>query len=204
MWIYKVMKRYLLIFVIGFLLTACIPVDQLDVTTKVEPENQEISVVAPIKEFNSRITKKPFGIFITPETSPIQPERFKGYHTGVDVEYDDVEREVEIFAIADGVVEYSGRVNGYGGLLAIRHLVDGKEYLAIYGHLDSASLVAKDDNVARGQQIGILGKNFSIETDGERKHLHFALYIGSGLNLKGYVNTEEELLSWVDPRALLP
>jgi hypothetical protein len=33
------------------------------------------------------LQKKPFGIYITPENSPVQPENFTGYHTGIDVEY---------------------------------------------------------------------------------------------------------------------
>lgn len=47
-------------------------------------------IVLPIAEFEKRITKKPFGIYITPQNSPVQPERFTGYHTGVDVEYEDI------------------------------------------------------------------------------------------------------------------
>jgi murein DD-endopeptidase MepM/ murein hydrolase activator NlpD len=158
------------------------------------------SVVFPIQEFETRITKKPFGIFITPETSPVQPERFSGYHTGVDVEYQDVSGPVPVFAIADGKVEYSGWVAGYGGVMAIRHTIDNRQYLAIYGHLNPDSLVAKGEQVSQGEQIGILGKGYSSETDGERKHLHFGLYTGSDVNLKGYVSTRQELSAWIDPQ----
>ena len=38
----------------------------------------------PIGQTEERITKKPFGIKISPENSPISPERFSGYHTGID------------------------------------------------------------------------------------------------------------------------
>jgi murein DD-endopeptidase MepM/ murein hydrolase activator NlpD len=199
------MKKYLILLIVGIFVTACIPVNQLDTAVNTDPDRRESSsVVVPVEEFATRITKKPFGIFITPETSPVQPERFSGYHTGVDAEYDDVEGEVAVFAITDGLVEYSGRVDGYGGLLAICHLIDNKEYLAIYGHLDPNSLVAKDQSVTKGQQIGVLGKGFSIETDGERKHLHFALYLGSDVSLKGYVQSLDQLSSWVDPKTILP
>jgi murein DD-endopeptidase MepM/ murein hydrolase activator NlpD len=203
--IFKIMKKYLILLIVGIFVTACIPVNQLDTAVNTDPDRRESSsVVVPVEEFATRITKKPFGIFITPETSPVQPERFSGYHTGVDAEYDDVEGEVAVFAITDGLVEYSGRVDGYGGLLAICHLIDNKEYLAIYGHLDPNSLVAKDQSVTKGQQIGVLGKGFSIETDGERKHLHFALYLGSDVSLKGYVQSLDQLSSWVDPKTILP
>ncbi len=166
-------------------------------------EEPEIENTEPIDEFKERINKKPFGIFITPETSPVQPERFSGYHTGVDVEYEDIENEVSVFAIADGLVKYSGWVSGYGGLLAIQHTVNEKEYLAIYGHLNPDSLVEKDEKVVQGQQIGILGEGNTNETDFERKHLHFAIYSNSDINLKGYVNNESELNDWIDPEIFL-
>jgi murein DD-endopeptidase MepM/ murein hydrolase activator NlpD len=203
--VFKIMRKYLIFLIVGILVTACKPVDQLNTVVDTEVNKEEdITVVVPVREFAGRITKKPFGIFIAPETSPVQPERFRGYHTGVDVEYSDIENEVAVFAIADGLVERSRWVGGYGGLVAIRHLIEGKEYLAIYGHLDPDSLVGKDQSVTKGQQIGVLGKGFSLETDGERKHLHFALYTGSDLNLKGYVESLDQLSSWVDPKTILP
>jgi len=51
----------------------------------------EAHLVLPVNQFFARITKKPFGVYITPETSPVQPEKFTGYHTGVDVEFVDLE-----------------------------------------------------------------------------------------------------------------
>jgi len=38
-------------------------------------------------------------IYITPQTSPVQPERFTGYHTGVDVEYNDIKSEQADFTL---------------------------------------------------------------------------------------------------------
>jgi len=161
-------------------------------------EKEETSIVEPVKDFKARITKKPFGILITPETSPIQPERFSGYHTGVDVEYGDVKDDVVVLAVADGLVKYSGWVVGYGGVIAIRHQINNKEYLAVYGHLNPATLITKG-KVIKGEQIGILGQENSTETDNERKHLHFALYIGKDLNLKGYVEVQNQLSDWINP-----
>ena len=40
----------------------------------------------PLDRGVQRITKKPFGIFVSPSHSPIQPEKFMGYHTGTDFE----------------------------------------------------------------------------------------------------------------------
>ena len=201
----------LLLFVM--LLTACIiKIPKADnqtnqnttQTTKTEQiKHAESQVIAPVKEFEQRITKKPFGIFITPQTSPVQPERFSGFHTGVDVEFDDVKEDVEVLAISDGVVEHSGWVTGYGGVVAISHIINNDNYLAIYGHLNSESLIVKDQEVKKGQQIGILGQAKTTQTDGERKHLHLAIYKGKDLNLKGYVKNKEELLLWINPETLI-
>jgi len=167
-----------------------------------EANNKE-TLMEPIADFQNRITKKPFGILITPQTSPVQPEKFTGYHNGVDVEYQDIETEVPVFAIADGQVIYTGNVNGYGGVVAIKHHINGQNYVAIYGHLNPNSLVKNNTNVIAGQKIGILGIGYSSETDGERKHLHFSLKLGDDLDLTGYVKNKSDLDKWINPEKLI-
>lgn len=171
-----------------------------------------VSLYYPIRNFATGITKKPFGIFITPEDSPVQPERFRGYHTGADIESPDAsagsdpataDEPIPIFAIADGTVALSQTASGYGGVLAIRHTIEGESILAIYGHLKAATMVKSGAAVKRGQQIALLGKGFGVETDFERQHLHFGLYWRSDTNIKGYVNNREELKAWYDPQQFL-
>src|SRR4030067_1140465 len=48
--------------------------------------NIKLDFQPPINRADERVTKKPFGIFITPQNSPIQPEKFSGFHTGADFE----------------------------------------------------------------------------------------------------------------------
>lgn len=161
-----------------------------------------VGFIEPTGEFRERITKKPYGIFITPESSPIQPERFHGYHTAVDVEYGDVAGDVPVFAIADGEVVQATTAAGYGGLLVVRqHLPHGPR-IVIYGHVDPASLPAVRSRVTAGQQIAILGDGGTRETDGERKHLHFGIRADETVNLRGYVASEAELADWIDPLSL--
>lgn len=160
---------------------------------------QTSAVVAPIADFQERITKKPFGIFITPKNSPVQPEKFTGFHTGADVEYTDVAQDVPVMAITDGTVMLSKQASGYGGVVAIKHSIQGKEVVAIYGHLDPASLPKTEIRVKKGQKIGILGDGGTPETDGERKHLHFGIHIGDSVDIRGYVQGEKELSGWLNP-----
>lgn len=160
------------------------------------------SLIEPVAEFTPRITKKPFGLFITPDSSPIQPERFTGYHTGVDVEYGDVAGEVLVRAITPGVVRLSQTVSGYGGVLAVEHEINQAKNVAIYGHLKPSSLAPKGQAVAAGETIGMLGDGGTAATDFERKHLHFAVLNSTTVDLRGYVPTKDELALWRNPQEL--
>jgi hypothetical protein len=91
-------------------------------TTTPEVLTPTSKLVEPTKNFVQRVTKKPFGILIDKKTSPVQPERFSGYHTGADAEYADVKTDVPVVAIADGTVEYANTVDGYGGVIAVTYV----------------------------------------------------------------------------------
>lgn len=164
------------------------------------------AVVVPITDFFNRITKKPFGIYITPKTSPIQPEKFTGYHAGADAETTPAEAnaDVPIYNIANGMVVFAGRVNGYGGVVIIQSTVSGEKITVLYGHVRISSFTIKKGNaIAKGEQIAVLGTGYSNETDGERKHLHLGIIKGTNINYKGYVSSQSQLSAWEDPVAWL-
>lgn len=163
-------------------------------------------VAFPVRGFNDRVTKKPFGIYITPKTSPVQPERFTGYHAGSDAETtpDEQNVDVPVFSVAVGTVTFVSRVNGYGGVIMVRYAVDGETVTALYGHIRLASASVKvGDAVATGQKLAVLGTGFTDETDGERKHLHSALLKGASSVVRGYVASKGALSPWYDPVAWL-
>jgi len=149
-------------------------------------------VVFPIDQFRERDTLKEFGTWV-------DDGRFLGYHLGDDIEYGDVADEVPVRAIADGTVLHAGWVSGYGGMMLVRHQIDGRTVNAIYGHLDPASLVKEGKTVKKGQKIAVLGDAFTHETDGRRKHLHFGLYEGKDRRFNGYTLDKHELTTWIDP-----
>jgi murein DD-endopeptidase MepM/ murein hydrolase activator NlpD len=104
-------------------------------------------------------------------------------------------------AVADGKIIRAGRVSGYGGMILIAHNISGKTINAIYGHLDLNSVSLKAGQpVTKGQVIANLGADKSTDTDGERKHLHFALYEGAPNRINGYVPTSAELGNWINPQ----
>ncbi len=167
-----------------------------------EDASNNPSVGVPLDQAKERVTKKSFGIRIDQATSPVQPERFSGYHTGVDFETfsSEVMTDVPVRAICSGEVLVKRRASGYGGLLVTSCTLDGQEVTVTYGHLRLSSVArAVGEHVESGDQIGVLGTGGSSETDGERKHLHLSIHRGAAPNILGYVSLRSDLSRWLDP-----
>jgi murein DD-endopeptidase MepM/ murein hydrolase activator NlpD len=160
----------------------------------------------PISNAEKRITKKPFGIKIDSENSPVQPEKFSGYHTGVDFETfpEEENLEIDILAICTGPLVAKNQINGYGGTVVQQCEINNEPTTVIYGHLKLKS-VSKNvgENLNRGQKIGLLGQGFSLETDGERKHLHLGIHRGKDINFLGYIENSKDLVNWIDYQSLI-
>lgn len=157
------------------------------------------ALALPVADFKARVTKKPFGIYITPQSSPAQPERFSGFHTGADAEYEDATIDVPVFAVADGTVVLSKTATGYGGVFVIEIQLNGKAHSVLYGHIRPSSLPKVGTQVTKGEQLAFLGTGFSAETDNERRHLHFAVLATNVLDIRGYVPAQSQLSGWIDP-----
>jgi murein DD-endopeptidase MepM/ murein hydrolase activator NlpD len=163
-------------------------------------------VVEPISDALSRVTKKPFGIYVRPGASPVSPERFQGYHAGVDFETTAVEQSVDVTvsAICAGPLMLKKWATGYGGVAVQSCRLDNQDVTIIYGHLRLASIsAAVGQELKPGQSIGVLGKGYSTETDGERKHLHLGIHKGAAINILGYVQKQSDLGAWLDVRNYL-
>ena len=155
----------------------------------------------PIKRARERVTKKPFGIKISLENSPISPERFSGYHTGIDYEIFEDEKniDVQVFAICSGKLLRKEKVSGYGGLLVQECELNNQLVTVIYGHIKLSSMRQQTgDYVLLEEPLALLGEAFSNDTDGERKHLHLGIHRGAGIDIRGYVQNESELKNWID------
>ncbi|HPN96527.1 MAG TPA: M23 family metallopeptidase [Candidatus Moranbacteria bacterium] len=171
------------------------------------PDSKKSSFRFPIDRAGERVTKKPFGIFITPQNSPVQPERFYGFHTGADFEIfpEELNKDIEIKAICEGKILEKRIASGYGGVLIQSCFLENEPITVIYGHLNMESIDKKTgENLEAGEKIGFLGRNESAETDRERKHLHLGIHKGKEINIRGYANNENELKDWLDPMTILP
>lgn len=159
--------------------------------------------IAPTTLYDaSRITKKPFGLFVHPENSPVFPERFTGYHSGTDFEVLESENpsDIVVSALCEGTVLYRNWVKGYGGVLVQSCMLDGEDVTVLYGHLAFDSIPHdRGDDLEEGEFIGVLGKAYSTETDNERAHLHLSVHKGTATELRGYAPNENDLDVWMDP-----
>lgn len=138
--------------------------------------------------------------------------RFTGYHVAEDSEVTILgdTYPVEVVAIADGEVRFVDWISGYGGVMTVWHQYgcrieedyrEGCRYVtALYGHIDRDSARFRvGDRVHKGDVLAQLGDE-GPKTDGERKHLHFALYSEDDVNLAGYVSRAEDVDDWINPR----
>src|SRR3989344_4019456 len=89
----------------------------------------------PLNNVLGRVTKKPFGIYITPKNSPVSPEKFTGWHTGADFEIfpGEENKNISVFAICSGklLVKEFGR--GYGGMAVESCGINNQSAMVVYG-----------------------------------------------------------------------
>jgi murein DD-endopeptidase MepM/ murein hydrolase activator NlpD len=160
----------------------------------------------PLDRAAERPTKKVFGTYVTPKNSPVQPEQFSGFHTGLDFEILQGEPQggEPVLAVCSGKLLQAKWVSGYGGVAIQSCTYRGSAVTVLYGHVRLASISAKvGQDIAAGQQIAVLGKGYTSETDNERTHLHLSIHSGTDVSLRGYVANREGLASWLDPAQVL-
>lgn len=183
-----------------------------DVSPPPVPERAEIGFMAdepiidhPISQNIARYfhVQKGFGMYIE--------DRFRGYHVGLDIEIPTEKltpedaKEIPVIAIADGTVLFVDRASGYGGVMVIKHRVELLTPTAVYGHIDLSSAKFKiGDSVKRGDVIAFVGEDKTEETDGERQHLHFALYDDNESDdntvyIQGYESDPAAVDNWINP-----
>ena len=159
------------------------------------------SIVPPIDRASERITKKPFGLEVSPRNSPVQPEKFTGFHTGVDFEAfeDEQNSDVQIYAICDGELVTKRSASGYGGLVTQQCTIENEPVTVLYGHVRLSSVQAEiGTELKAGENLGVLGTGYSAETDNERKHLHLGIVKGHGAEIRGYVPDAQRLGNFLD------
>ena len=172
----------------------------LNTPPNITPAKSIAVFASPIDKPYDRATKKIIGTYVSPKNSPINPEKFTGYHTGVDFETFTSEKDsdVPIFAICTGKLIRNQFGRGYGGMTVQACEFNGTPVTVVYGHIRLSSITAKiGDALTKGEQFAVLGTGYSPETDGERKHLHLGIHKGSNVNTSGYIADKSLLSNWI-------
>ncbi|MBL8030804.1 MAG: M23 family metallopeptidase [Candidatus Doudnabacteria bacterium] len=155
----------------------------------------------PLSRAAERVSKKPFGIRVSPTNSPVSPEKFTGIHTGTDFEAfpEEAHQDVPVHAICSGPLLRKQQARGYGGMVVQGCTLDGNPITVVYGHLKLESVGAKlNEQLEQGVILGLLGNGYSRETDGERKHLHLGVHQGPSVVTNGYIANQTNLNNWLD------
>ena len=161
----------------------------------VQPTKTGLALV--IDQAQERIKENSFGSF----------RQNKGYYTGIAFEAFEEEREgkvVPIYVFCEGTLVEKRFAIGYGGIAIQECVLEGQTVHVLYGHVDLKSIEFNiGDELTPGTRLGNLGDHESAETDGAAKQLHFAIHKGIKPDIRGYVQTKEELIEWIDPSTYL-
>jgi len=91
-----------------------------------------------------------------------------------------------VYAMADGQVSFSGRMEGYGWLIIVDH--PQANLYSLYGHLSPSRWHIRSGSVSKGTLIGYLGdadENGGTAERPLRTHLHFGVRAGQRADYPG-------------------
>lgn len=167
----------------------------------------------PMDKYYERQTVKAFGDFIDDnfykgKEALFPYNRFYGYHAAVDLETmaNEKKPDTPVYAVYSGTITYIGTLEGYGGVILEK--LDSQNSTVLYGHVRIASTPFKvGDHITSADKpvfLVDLGNEFSQETSGERKHLHFAIHKGIDLYFHGHEPSLAVLnAQWYNPNDYL-
>ena len=89
-----------------------------------------------------------------------------------------------VYAAGDGVIRFSGRAKGYGGLIIIDH--PQINAYTLYGHLSPSKWKKATGKVSKGELIGYLGEAAECYT--MFPHIHFGIRSGQKADYPGWGN----------------
>jgi len=115
-----------------------------------------------------------------------------------------------VYAIGDGIISFSGKKRGYGGLIIIDHPVEN--VYSLYGHLSTSRWKKSTGKVKKGELIAHIGEAEECYT--MVPHIHFGLRMGQKADypswrwedarwMAGHTNSRPELLGWFHPSQII-
>ncbi len=129
------------------------------------------------------------------------------YHGAEDIEKD---AGTPVYAMADGIISYSGPRDGYGWLVIIDH--PQLRVYSLYGHLSPSHWARETGPVLKGELIGELGhgleNGYNDKVGFIEPHLHFMIRVGQRADyprsgdrrwMAGWMKNCPENHGWVRP-----
>lgn len=148
------------------------------------------------------------GMYVSELFSSDSSEEMRDVHVGVDIA---APVGTPVHAFFDGEVflfGYNGAAGDYGYTLITRHIIDGIDLYALYGHLSAASVEGKTVGASfrAGEVLAWIGDTH--ENGGWNPHLHFQLSYERPCkcDMPGVVSMrdrEAALRRYPDPRLVL-
>jgi murein DD-endopeptidase MepM/ murein hydrolase activator NlpD len=190
------MKKALLILFLIVTLTGCRQFSQLDTEPNIDTA-ASVVFQFPLEEY---VVFREFG--------NINRSFGLRFHTAEDASG---EGGTPVYAIADGMISYSGPLGGYGWLITIDHPAD--DIYSLYGHLSTRRDKITEGQVYKGDLIAYLADDDEDGSDGYNPdwgpHLHFGIrtgrrsdYPGGSGDFRwsaGYTYVYPTELEWLDP-----
>jgi murein DD-endopeptidase MepM/ murein hydrolase activator NlpD len=118
-----------------------------------------------------------------------------------------------VYAIADGVVGYSGPAGGYGWLVIVDH--PQSNLYSLYGHFSPSRWSHEPGPVLKGELLGYLGDPWENGGSAENPldpHLHFGLRAGQRADypsrgewrwMAGWITLCPQELGWLQPSLII-
>ena len=119
-----------------------------------------------------------------------------------------------VYAIADGIISFSGPMGGYGWLIIIDH--PQANIYSLYGHLSPSRWRLESGPVEKGDLIAYLGdpdENGGSPEQPLRPHLHFGIRAGQRTDYPGmgewrwqagWIKPCPQELGWLQPSGIIP
>jgi len=118
-----------------------------------------------------------------------------------------------VYAIADGIISFSGPMGGYGWLIIIDH--PQANIYSLYGHLSPSRWRLESGSVEKGDLIAYLGdpdENGGSPEQPLRSHLHFGIRAGQRTDYPGmgewrwqagWIKPCPQDLGWLQPSGII-
>lgn len=177
---------------------SCTPeTETIPITVELLAGNQDMPSRFPLEEYV-------VGYFNVRDSSGV----FTGkYHAAEDYY---VPAGTPVYAVADGVISFSGPMAGYGWLIIIDH--PQADIYSLYGHLSPSRWTREPGNVEKGELIAYIGdsdENGSSAKYGTfEPHLHFGVRLGQRIDYPrsgdyrwqaGWTYACPESIGWLQP-----